>query len=185
MKKNTRYGIRKAERDGIVVTSSNNPEDIEKFWKVYSTTAARQKFVPYSKKYIAAEFARFNADGRALWFFADYKGETVSTAMINFTKSSGFYHHGASLQAHGAITPSELLQWKIIEESKVRGCHFYNFWGVIPDEVKSHPWLGLSNFKKGFGGFVEAYVGAQDYPLSWKYGITYVIETIRRWKRGV
>jgi lipid II:glycine glycyltransferase (peptidoglycan interpeptide bridge formation enzyme) len=185
MKKNTRYGIRKAERDGIVVTSSDNPAHIDKFWNVYSATAARQKFVPYSKKYIAAEFAGFNTAGRALWFFADYKGETVSTAMINFTKHSAFYHHGASLQAHGSITPSELLQWRIIEEAQRRGCSTYNFWGVVPDDQVNHPWAGLSNFKKGFGGFAEAYIHAQDYPLSWKYVITYLIETIRRKKRRV
>ncbi len=183
MKKNTRYGIRKAERDGIIIRSGANAADIELFWKVYSDTAARQKFVPYSKQYIAAEFARFSATNRARWYFAEYKGEIVSTALIIFGKNSAFYHHGASLHAHSSITPSEFLQWRIIEDAKLRGCKFYNFWGVVPDEKTNHPWTGLSNFKKGFGGFAEEYVHAKDYILSPKYAITYVIETIRRWKR--
>lgn len=185
MKKNTRYGIRKAERDGIVVRSSADPADIEVFWKVYSLTAERQKFVPYSKKYIASEFARFAEDDRARWFFAKYNDEIVSTALVIFGKNSAFYHHGASLHAHSAITPSEFLQWNIIQEAKARGCTRYNFWGVVPDEKMNHPWAGLSNFKKGFGGFAEKYVHAKDYPLTPQYMLTYVIETVRRWKRRV
>jgi lipid II:glycine glycyltransferase (peptidoglycan interpeptide bridge formation enzyme) len=185
MKKNTRYGINKAERDGITVTSSSKPEDIDIFWGLYDGTAKRQSFVPYSKKLIAAEFARFSATDRARWYFAHYKGEVVSTALIIFGSDSAFYHHGASLHAHSSITPSEFLQWKIILDAKARGLSRYNFWGVVPDEEADHPWAGLSKFKKGFGGYAEKYVHAQDYRLSWKYGITYVIETVRRWKRNV
>ena len=71
----------------------------------------------------------------------------------------------------------------MIQEAKKRGCTLYNFWGVSPDNKPKHPWAGLSLFKKGFGGFEETYLHAQDKPLTKKYWLNYIIETVRRLKR--
>ena len=68
----------------------------------------------------------------------------------------------------------------IIQEAKRRGCKVYNFWGIVRDNQTHHPWYGLSQFKKGFGGAVESYVKAQDFVLSPRYWLTYGIETLRR-----
>jgi lipid II:glycine glycyltransferase (peptidoglycan interpeptide bridge formation enzyme) len=185
MKKNTRYGIRKADKDGVEVVSSTDPKDSEVFWNLYITTADRQGFVVYPRALIEAEFARFREDDRARWYFARYNGEVVSAALIVYNSNTAFYHHGASLHSIGSITPGEALQWKVIQDAKALGLTRYNFWGVVPDEADAHPWAGLSKFKKGFGGYAESYVHAQDLPLSPWYWITWTIETIRRWKRKV
>ena len=185
MKKNTRYGIRKAEKDGVTVTSSVDPEDLELFWDLYIKTADRHGFVVYPKKLINAEFRRFAEQGRARWYFAHFQNEIISAALIVYGSTTAFYHHGASAHALGSITPGEALQWKIIQDARSHGLVRYNFWGVVPDEADSHPWAGLSRFKKGFGGYAEAYLRAQDIPLSSKYWITWAIEIIRKWKRKV
>ena len=78
-----------------------------------------------------------------------------------------------------------MVQWEIIKEAKRRGCALYNFWGIAPEGAGDHPWAGLSLFKKGFGGFSEEYIRTQDFPVSKKYWITYAIEHMRKWKRGV
>jgi lipid II:glycine glycyltransferase (peptidoglycan interpeptide bridge formation enzyme) len=185
MKKNTRYGVRKAEKDGVVVRSSTDPAEIDTFWKLYTQTAERQGFVVYPRSLIEAEFKRFSAQDRACWYFAEYQGETISTALIVYSATAAFYHHGASSHSIGAITPGEALQWAIIRDAKARGCVRYDFWGVVPDEATDHPWYGLSKFKKGFGGYAEHYVHAHDLPLSMHYWLTWGIETFRRWKRKV
>jgi lipid II:glycine glycyltransferase (peptidoglycan interpeptide bridge formation enzyme) len=117
------------------------------------------------------------------WFFAVYKGETISAAMIIFSGKSGFYHHGASIQRYAKIPASYLLQWAAIGEAKRRGLSEYNFWGVSPEDKPNHPWAGLSLFKKGFGGFPEAYVPAQDLPFTNKYWLNFVIEKVRKIRR--
>ena len=63
------------------------------------------------------------------------------------------------------------------------GCNYYNFWGIAPPDKPKHPWAGLSVFKKGFGGFEEAYLHAQDFPISPKYYLNYVVERVRKWRR--
>jgi len=50
---------------------------------------------------------------------------------------------------------------------------------------KKHPWYGLTLFKMGFGGYEKEYVKTQDLPLSPKYWLNYIIEKIRKIKRGL
>ncbi len=185
MRKTTRYSIRKAEKDGVVVTMSNDPDDVERFYAVYQDTVDRQHFTPFSASYLRKEFETFAADKAVQWFFADYNGQTISAAMIIFYGLSGFYHHGASIQKFGNVPASYLLQWRAIEEAKKRGIPLYNFWGISPEDRPAHPWAGLSLFKKGFGGFPEAYVSAQDLPLTAKYWLNFVVEKVRKIKRGL
>ncbi|KKT35909.1 MAG: Methicillin resistance protein [Parcubacteria group bacterium GW2011_GWA2_44_12] len=186
MRKDARYAIKKAQKDGVTVTVSRDIADIGHFWSIYQETVARQEFAAFSKKYIVAEFAAFQNFNNALLLFAYYKGEAIAGAMIIFTKNSAFYHHGASTRTHSAISGAHVLQWSAIREAKRRGCNFYNFWGIAPDnKPRNHPWFGLSHFKKGFGGSCEDYLHAQDLVLSPRYYMTYLIERIRRAKRGL
>lgn len=174
MRKTTRYTIRKAEKDGIVAEVSTDQDDIERFWKLYELTAQRQQFVPYSKKSIADEFRAFG--DHAFWVFS-----SEAAAMIIIDGTEGFYHHGASTHHP---TASYAVQWAAIREVKRRGCDYYNFWGVWPAAKKEHPQYGLSQFKRGFGGFEEAYVPTQDFKLSNLYYLTNIIERVRKMKRG-
>lgn len=185
MRKTTRYSIKKAEKDGVTIRQSTTADDVETFWKVYQETVTRQQFTPFSKDFLKKQFVTFQQSNQALWFFADYQGETISAAMIVYDQLCGYYHHGASTQAHKKVPASYLIQWHAIQEAKRRGCQLYNFYGVVPESEVNHPWAGLSLFKRGFGGFEEAYVHAQDFVLSPSYWITWGIETIRRLKRGL
>ena len=185
MRKTTRYLIKKSEKDGVTISISTNPADIELFWPVYLETVSRQHFTPFSKQYLMQEFELFAKSGQAAFFFGHYQGEIISASIIIFYGNSGFYHHSGSTHQFEKVNSSYLLQWRAILEAKKRGCELYNFWGIAPDNRPKHPWNGLSLFKKGFGGFAEEYVHAQDYPISLKYRLNYVIETVRRIRRGL
>lgn len=185
MRKTTRYSITKAQKDGVIVETSSNPEDVKLFNSIYKSTVDRQNFTPFSLAYLEKEFKTFVKNNHALLFFAKYNGEVISTAMIIFEAGGAYYHHGASILKYPKITASYLLQWGIIKEAKRRGCSFYNFWGVAPEGKRKHPWAGLSLFKKGFGGYEEEYIPAMDLKLNRKYWLTYWIEKVRKIKRGL
>ncbi len=69
MRKNTRYAIRKAEKDGVEIIQSADMGDFEKFWAIYMDTVKRQHFTPFSRKYLENEFRTFLQNGQALiWF---------------------------------------------------------------------------------------------------------------------
>ncbi len=185
MRKGTRYSIKKAAQDGVTIGQSSDSVDLEKFWQIYQSTSQRQKFAPFSQNYLAQEWAAFAKDNQCLLFFGRYQGKIISAAFIVFGQSSAFYHHGASLPEFAKIPAAHLVLWSAINEAKRRGCNFFNFWGISPDDQPQHPWFGLSFFKKGFGGFSQQYLPSQDLILSWRYWLNFAIEKWRKKKRGM
>lgn len=177
MRKTTRYLVRRGEKDGVEVTNGNGPDLLREFYMLYTRTAARQHFVPFSFDHITREAAAFGEYGARV-YLAKQKGEALAGALIVFYGDRAFYHHGASLHHP---TASYLLQWRIIQEAKARGIKEYNFWGV--DFRSNHPWRGVTLFKTGFGGTAREYVRAQDLPIRFSYWFNFIIETFRRIRR--
>jgi peptidoglycan pentaglycine glycine transferase (the first glycine) len=195
MRKTTRYLIRQALKNKeIEILKSEKIEDLEEFNKIYQETARRHSFVPFSFDYLRNEFLAFKDDKQILIILGKYKGEVVSGGVFVFWQNIGFYHHGASSQKYPKIPVSYLMIWEAIKEAKNRGCEKFNFWGIAPissdfelrtSNFWKHPWAGLTLFKMGFGGEKKEYVKTQDFPISKKYWICYLIEKIRKKKRGL
>jgi len=180
MRKTTRYEIRKGEKSGVTVTSSSDVDSLAPFLSLYKETAERQHFVPHTG--IMEEFAVYAKEGNASCITGYVDGKPYASAVILFAGSQGIYHHGASITS--AIPVSYVVQWHAICEAKRRGMKHYNFWGIAPDNEKKHPWFGLSAFKKGFGGSENQTIHAYDFPISWKYGVLYLIEWVRKQQKG-
>ena len=193
MRKTTRYLIRQAQKNSeIEIIKSKNIGDLEQFNPVYLETARRHKFVVFSLKYLKNQLSAFLPDDQIMFFLGKYKGEVVSAAIFVFWQGGAFYHHSGSLSKYNKIPVSYLLQWEAIREAKNRGCKLYNFWGIAPDVEKvedvsgsRHPWAGLTLFKMGFGGFRRDLVKTQDFIISRRYWINYLVELFRKLKRGL
>ncbi|MDH7476262.1 MAG: peptidoglycan bridge formation glycyltransferase FemA/FemB family protein [Microgenomates group bacterium] len=184
MRKTTRYLIKRAGRENVVIEKRTDEKAVDDFYRLYEETARREKFVPFSKKYISNEFKAFNQTGDAVFLFGYQKKTTLASALIIFTRSTAFYHQGASI--HSKIPVTYLLQWEAIKEAKKRGCQFYNFWGIMKKGRTPKSWSGLTLFKQGFGGQQVDYLPTQDYPVKkLSYTMTVFLEKILNWKRGV
>ncbi|MBI4008669.1 peptidoglycan bridge formation glycyltransferase FemA/FemB family protein, partial [Candidatus Roizmanbacteria bacterium] len=183
MRKTTRYLIRKAERDGVAIEKRTNEKAVKNFYQIYLETAKRENFVAFSKEFIRQEFESFNKTRNAVFFEAVHLKGVLASALIIFTKSTAFYHQGASI--HSKIPATYLLQWEAIKEAKKRGCKFYNFWGTLQEGRTPKSWSGLTLFKQGFGGYQVDYLPTQDLILSPKYYLTYFYEKFLAWRRGV
>ncbi len=185
MRKTTRYLVRKGLREGLYIEKRTDEAAIEDFWPIYMKTAAREKFTPFSKQYIADEFTNFNKTGKAIFLFAKIKNSRpcLAAALILFTQSTAFYHQGASI--HSKIPATYLLQWEAIREAKKRGCRFYNFWGIYRENRTPKSWAGLTLFKQGFGGQRIDYLPTYDLALSPKYFVTFLYEKFLNIKRGI
>ncbi|MBT6068618.1 peptidoglycan bridge formation glycyltransferase FemA/FemB family protein, partial [Candidatus Peregrinibacteria bacterium] len=55
MRKNTRYYVRRAAKDGVTIESGATQELLDQFYEIHAETARRQGFVPYSKKFLDAQ----------------------------------------------------------------------------------------------------------------------------------
>lgn len=213
MRKTTRYLIKKASRENVNVEKRLDDQAVDDFYQIYEETARRENFVPFSKEYIKKEFAAFKKTNNALFLFANFNKNTdfeatwevrskastptgaekcgvektpIASALIIFTKSTAFYHQGASL--HTKVPATYLLQWEAIKEAKKRGCLYYNFWGIYDEQNQRTPksWQGLTLFKTGFGGEKVAYLPTQDYIIDpFKYQITFLWEKLLLLRRKI
>ena len=184
MRKNTRYYIRRAEKEGVKIKKSRDINDLEKFYSVYQDTVKRQKWNAYNYEYLKNEFETFSKEGDIVIYLAEYNGIVIAASLFIYYNGETFYHHSGSLSEYQKIPASYLLQWESIKDSKEKGISKYNFFGIARDDDQKHPWAGLTFFKKGFGGTEQRWVHAHDIPLKPKYWITYIYEYIERVKRG-
>lgn len=186
MNKNHRNLIRRCEREGVIIKTSCDPAALSGLDSLLHITADRHKFIRFSKEYIEKEFRAFAHEGQAMLFEAYLPDGTLdSAAIIMFYGSMAAYRHSASLGAVKQIPTSYALQWAVIQEAKKRGMTYYNFWGIAPDgATTAHPFHGITHFKKGFGGFQKDLLHCQDLPVYQTYWINWIVETIRRYKRG-
>jgi peptidoglycan pentaglycine glycine transferase (the first glycine) len=187
MRKTTRYLIKKTSEDvDISIEKSADIASIGIYQKLNKEVSKRQKFIPFSDNYIKKEFEVFKNDKEIIFLFGKYKGEIVAGAMVVFWSGIAFYHQAASLRRFAKFSIPYLLQWEAIKEAKNRGCVIYDFWGFTdPEKFPKHPWAGPTLFKMGFGGHEKKYVKTQDFIISQKYWINYIIERIRKIKRNL
>ena len=180
MKQKTRYNIRLAEKRGIKIRISNEPEkDIEYFWQLAKETSQRDGFHFHLREYYESmvNFFRHNwmpdqvRHDNVGWglevrlFLAEYNGKIIAANIVVFFGNRAIYLHGASANEHRNLMAPYLLQWEQIKEAKKQGCEIYDFWGI--DETK---WAGVTRFKTGFGGKEIEYIGAYDYVFQpWWY----------------
>ena len=110
----------------------------------------------------------------------------MAGAIIIFWSGIAFYHQAASVGKFSKLSIPYLLQWEAIKEAKNRHCKIYDFWGFTdPDKFPAHPWAGPTLFKMGFGGYKQEYIKTQDFVVSKKYWLNYIIERFRKARRGL
>jgi len=187
MRKTTRYLIKKVlENSDVSIEMSSDPQNVTVYQKLNKEVAKRQKFVAFSDEFIKKEFEIFNKENQSLFLFGKYKGEVACGAMIIFWGNTAFYHQAASLGKFAKFSIPYLLQWEAIKEVKRRGYQVYDFWGFTDPKIfPKHPWAGPTLFKMGFGGYKKEYIKTQDFVISKKYWINYIIEKLRKFHRGL
>ena len=180
MRKTTRYEIRLAQKFGVTVRQSQDPEDLKYFFTLYEETTKRHGFVAHSS--ISEEFEIFAKENKAMLFLGFYKKEIIAGTIVLFYGGQAIYHHGASVASK--VPVSYLVQWEAIREAKKRAILVYNFYGIAPENKPNHPWRGITLFKKGFGGREINYIHAQDLLVSPLSVIPRTIERVRTSMRG-
>lgn len=180
MRKNTRYSIKKAEKDGIKIVFSRDKNDIKEFFNHQEELARRHKFVPFSYEFLMNQFSAFIEDEQVILIHSFKDEQLLATAFIIFYNGEAVYHYGISTVENGKLPGSYACQWAAIKEAKNRGMARYNFWGIAPENENSHRFSGVSLFKRGFGGEEIQYLPSHDIPLTAQYNLVSSFEFLRK-----
>lgn len=156
MEKDTRYSIRKSEREGVVVEKST---DIDEFLSLHKETSKRQGFWTSEK------------DSRTLWetlpegnktlLFAKKDGKILAGAFLSFYGDIAYYYEAASSDHRRDLLAPYLVVWESMRLAKEKGCKKFDFEGIFDPRISATKgWKGFTHFKKGFGGQEVTYLGS-------------------------
>jgi peptidoglycan pentaglycine glycine transferase (the first glycine) len=174
-RKNTRKHIRYAARAGVEIVEGG-ASDLDSLHQMMTTAAERKGHTIHDVGFFQQEWQTFQAAGCAKLLLAKYRGQVVAVKMIIVFGDRSMHLWGGVSHQGREVCASYLIQWEAIRWAMAQGYKCCDLWG-IPDQVGEmlkvgqeipkdrHDGLwGAYVFKRGFGGRVEYYVGAYDYP---------------------
>jgi peptidoglycan pentaglycine glycine transferase (the first glycine) len=171
--KDTRYSVRRAEREGVTVAileEVGSLDGIDALHDLVVETQQRAGFaLPPLERYRTAWRALAGA-GRAAILEARRDGELLASGMVVLEGTRSFYlFSGSRREAPGEPKryASYALQWAMMRYARDGGVQKHDLWGVAPpDAGPEHAWHGVGLFKKGFGGREVSWCGSWDIVAS-------------------
>lgn len=156
-----RYNIRLAEKKGIVVEQS---ADVYAFTQLIKKTSDRDGFTPPTPKTYET-FLRNLPGSFLLLAYAPGIDAPIGGLMGVIWNGTGVYYYGGSDHEHRALMAPYAMQWTAMQFCKLQGCHSYDLFGIAPSDAVDHPWSGVTDFKRKFGGTVITYPPEQQIIL--------------------
>lgn len=183
MRRQTRYEVRRALKQGIIVEKDNSEEIFKEFRKIQASTAKRQGFVPPNLKTLLAEREAFG-NQIAIYTAKTSEGKPIAYGMIIKDGKEGDYYEAASTELNRKMPGAYALLWQAMRDLKADGYERFNLWGIAPPGQPNHRYAGVTTFKTGFGGKVVEYVPAHDMVINKiAYLKNLLVETARKKRR--
>lgn len=170
-----RYNIKVAERHGVRVERS---DDVGAFHHLARQTGRRDGFTILPQHHYEAFLQALH--GSFLFLARSKSGEPLAGLLGASWNGTGTYYYGASSRAHRELMAPYALQWEAMRFCKAQGSDRYDLFGIAPPGAGSgHPWHGVTDFKRKFGGVVAT------FPPERVAILRPVLHALLRWKRRV
>jgi peptidoglycan pentaglycine glycine transferase (the first glycine) len=190
--KDTRYAVRRSEREGVMVEVAEDPSDvgaIDALHRLVEETQRRAGFtLPALERYRIA-WRALAAEGRAVILEARRAGELLASGMVVLEGDRSFYLFSGSRREEPGEAKhyaSYALQWAMMRLARDRGARVHDLWGIAPVGAgPDHPWHGVALFKKGFGGRSVTWAGSWDLVVDpTLYRVRAAAGILRAWLRA-
>lgn len=191
--KDTRYAVRRAEREGVAVTAVEDGSEtraIDDLHGLVVETQRRAGFpLPALERYRVAWRALAGA-GRAAILEARRDGVLLASGMVVVEGARSYYLFSGSRREEPGEPKhyaSYALQWAMMRLARDRGVTQHDLWGVAPPGAGAdHAWHGVGLFKKGFGGDEVIWAGSWDLAVDPAlYRLRTAAGMLRGWLRGL
>lgn len=163
----TRYNIRVAERENVVIEKGG---DFEDFWRLMKKTTERDDFTSHDKEYYR-RLLTFFGNGKEIeteiWF-ARLNRKPIAATITLTHGDTIYYLHSASNHEMRNLKAPNLLRWTILLAAKRRGLKRADFWGI-----DAKRWPGITAFKLGWGGRVVEHPAAFDLTINYFLFVIY------------
>lgn len=160
-----------AEKKGIIITASHNPDDIHYLLTLQRNLAKEKGISTFSEQYLKTELKQ----PFATLYLVKYREETaaeptetiIAAGLVFDDDITRYNLQGAQSDQGRKLHATGVLTIQLILDAKNSGKQIFDFWGIAPEGAPdTHPWAGFTNFKKTFNGYEQDYAGTYDIILS-------------------
>ncbi|OGC82514.1 MAG: hypothetical protein A2788_01520 [Candidatus Abawacabacteria bacterium RIFCSPHIGHO2_01_FULL_46_8] len=160
MKPKGRYNIKLSQQKGVTVREAKEmSRDLPIFLDLLKTTSKRDSFQAHQGIYYKNMLETLRPLGLAHLLIAEQRGQPLAAIIMTVYGNKAIYYYGASANEKRELMAPYLLQWEAIRLAKQKGLRYYDFLGVAPQYDRYHPWAGVTDFKRKFGGTQLNFVG--------------------------
>lgn len=183
MRRQTRYEVKQAEKQGITVEKDNSEALFREFHAVQVETAKRKGFIPPKIQNLLAEREAFGENAE-IYVAYSAEHEPIAYGLILKDINEAEYYEAASTDLNRRLPGAYALLWQVIKDLKKTDIKYFNLYGIAPQGQPHHRYAGVTTFKTGFTNTRTEYVPAHDLVISkFKYLKNLVVETARHKKR--
>jgi len=167
MESKTRAHLRKAQREGVVVTEVRDAGGIDEFCRLFDETSERMRARAISAaaptEYFRAVFREMVPRGEAIFLIARLEAQALAGGLFLVSPTRMSYYLGASTRdrtltaRHG---PTAVF-WRAMQLARELEIPRFDLGAVTPTDDASHPHHSVYQFKRGFGGRLEELHGGE------------------------
>ncbi len=170
----TRYNIRLAQRNDVVVKEEDSDKAFDKYLDLTRETVNRQGFYAHSEKYHRLMWDVLHKAGIAHLLTATYQKEIITTWILFKWKNFLYYPYGASTEKYKNVMANNLMMWEAIKFGQKNKLTTFDLWGR--EEGK-----GFTKFKEGYNPKVVEFLGTWDLIINKPAYNLYKLAEAVRW----
>ena len=158
-----------AEKNGLSILQSHNPQDIKYLLKLQRALAKEKGINTFSEHYLKTELAQ----PFATLYLVEYQNpetkekDIIAAGLVFDDQETRYNLQGAQSEQGRKLHATGILTIQLIRDAKEKGLKNFDFWGIAPEGAPSnHPWAGFTAFKKTFAGYQKNHAGTYDIILN-------------------
>jgi lipid II:glycine glycyltransferase (peptidoglycan interpeptide bridge formation enzyme) len=167
--KDTRYAVRRAEREGVTIRVVDDPGDTASIDDLHGLVLETQQRAGFQRPRLERYRTAWRAlagPGRASILEAHHDARLLASGMLVVEGERSFYLFSGSLREEPGEPKryaSYAMQWAMMRRAREGGSRVHDLWGIAPEGAgPEHRWFGVGLFKKGFGGRAVTWAGSWD-----------------------
>lgn len=156
--------IRKAIKSGVEIKFALNDDIMQEFIKLYSATMKRdnaQKYYFFNNRFYKSLLENYEKNAKI--FYAEYKGQIISAAIILYANNMMHYHLSGSDSNYRHIAPNNLLLWEAAKWGCKNGFKVFHLGGGVGGNKDN-----LFKFKKSFNRYsnTKFFIGKKIFDIN-------------------
>jgi lipid II:glycine glycyltransferase (peptidoglycan interpeptide bridge formation enzyme) len=185
MTEHTRFAIKRSAKQGVKIESSIDFKKLDKFWELFKQNIKKDHIIPHPKYYYEEQIKAFAQDRQYRIYWATHKNKLLAAALIPFYGDTAYYLHDAFRDHDNSVFASHGLIWQAIQDAKDEEIKYFDFSGISEKKNSHNLWYKSTEFKKGFGGFVQNTISTYDLPIkNTKYSLVKTLESTQKiWRK--